>query len=120
MDEPVHSGRVLGGRYALGERLGAGGWGSVYAAVQTDLGRPVAIKVLHTSVALSADGLVRFEREAKAAAALGHPNIAQVSDFQALPGEPPFLVMEMLTGQTLGTTMRAAGKLPPSRVAWIA
>src|SRR3954470_9951945 len=108
MDEPIHTGKVLGGRYAIGARLGAGGWGSVYAAVQTDLGRPVAIKVLHTSVALSGDGLARFEREAKAAAALGHPNIAQVSDFQTNPGEPLFLVMELLTGATLGTTLKSA------------
>ena len=56
---------VLGGRYTLGEQLGKGGWGSVYAAMQTDLGRPVAIKVLHTSVALAPDGLARFEREAR-------------------------------------------------------
>jgi serine/threonine protein kinase len=62
VNEPVHSGKVLGGRYSLGAKLGAGGWGSVYAAVQTDLGRPAAIKVLHTSVALESDGLVRFER----------------------------------------------------------
>ena len=50
MEEAIHSGRVLGGRYKLGELLGVGGWGSVYAAVQTDLGRPVALKVLHASV----------------------------------------------------------------------
>ena len=122
MDEPVHSGKVLAGRYSLGARLGAGGWGAVYAAVQTDLGRPVAIKVLHTNVALAPDGLARFEREAKAAAALGHPNIAQVSDFQTNPGEPPFLVMELLTGGTLGAALKAAPgrKLAPARMAWIA
>ncbi len=122
MEEPVHSGKVLGGRYTLGARLGAGGWGSVYAAVQSDLGRHVAIKVLHTSVALSSDGLARFEREARAAAALGHPNIAQVSDFQANVGEPPFLVMELLTGGTLGAALKAAPgrKIAPSRMAWIA
>ena len=120
MEEALQSGRILGGRYRLGERLGQGGWGSVYAAMQIDLGRPVAIKVLHTSVALSADGLARFEREARAAAALGHPNIAQVTDFAANPGEPPFLVMELLTGATLGAAMRAQPRLPPARVAWIA
>ena len=116
----LQSGRVLGGRYRLGERLGQGGWGSVYAAVQVDLGRPVAIKVLHTSVALATDGLARFQQEARAAAALGHPNIAQVTDFAANPGEPPFLVMELLTGGTLGAAMRAQPRLPPARVAWIA
>jgi serine/threonine protein kinase len=120
VEEALQTGRILGGRYRLGERLGQGGWGSVYAAVQMDLGRPVAIKVLHTSVALSSDGLVRFEREAKAAAALGHPNIAQVSDFAANLGEPPFLVMELLTGATLGATMRQSTKLAPARMAWIA
>ena len=120
MEEAVQTGRILAGRYRLGERLGQGGWGSVYAAVQIDLGRPVAIKVLHQSVALSSDGLLRFEREAKAAAALGHPNIAQVSDFAANPGEPPFLVMELLTGATLGAAMRHAHKLAPARTAWIA
>ena len=120
VDDALQSGRILGGRYRLGERLGQGGWGSVYAAMQVDLGRPVAIKVLHTSVALSADGLARFEREARAAAALGHPNIAQVTDFAANPGEPPFLVMELLTGATLGAAMRAQSRLPPARIAWIA
>ena len=120
VEEALQSGRILGGRYRLGERLGQGGWGSVYAAMQVDLGRPVAIKVLHTSVALSADGLARFEREARAAAALGHPNIAQVTDFAANPGEPPFLVMELLTGGTLGAAMRAQPRLPPARVAWVA
>jgi hypothetical protein len=120
VEEAAQTGRILGGRYRLGERLGQGGWGSVYAAVQMDLGRPVAIKVLHQSVALSSDGLLRFEREAKAAAALGHPNIAQVSDFAANPGEPPFLVMELLTGATLGAAMRHSTKLAPARTAWIA
>ncbi len=120
MEEAVLTGRILAGRYRLGERLGQGGWGSVYAAVQMDLGRPVAIKVLHTSVALAPDGLARFEREAKAAAALGHPNIAQVSDFAANLGEPPFLVMELLTGATLGAAMRESSRLAPARMAWIA
>ena len=125
MDDAVLSGKVVGqsGRqYRLGERLGAGGWGSVYAGVQVELGRPVAIKILHKDVAHASDGLLRFEREARSAAALGHPNIAQVSDFQANPGEPPFLVMELLTGATLGTTLRGAPmqKLTVPRMAWIA
>jgi len=120
MGEPDLTGRVLGGRYTLRKRLGAGGWGAVYAAVQNDLGRPVAVKVLHVNVAITTDGLARFEREAKSAAALGHPNIAQVTDFQAALGEPPFLVMELLEGATLGEVLRREHKLPPARVAWIA
>jgi serine/threonine-protein kinase len=116
----VQSGQTLGGRYLVRERLGQGGWGSVFAALQTDLGRPVAVKVLHLDVAIERDGLARFEREARAAAALGHPNIAQVTDFQAAPGEPPFLVMELLSGETLGAAIAREGRLPAPRVAWIA
>jgi len=115
-----HSGMLLGGRYQVGERLGQGGWGSVYVGVQSDLGRKVAIKILHDSIALTTEGLGRFEREARSAAALGHPNIVQVTDLQAKPGEPAFLVMEMLLGMTLGQTLRRQTKLSGPRVARIA
>ncbi|MDF2694982.1 MAG: serine/threonine protein kinase [Labilithrix sp.] len=121
MRGPSYSGRVLGGRYAVGELLGEGGWGAVYAAVQTDLGRKVALKILHLDVAITAEAVSRFEREAKAAAALGHPNIVQVTDFYpGAPNEPPFLVMELLTGATLGTILKRQVVLPPSRVASVA
>ncbi len=116
----LQSGQVLGRRYVIRGRLGEGGWGAVYSATQMDLGRQVAVKVLHTDVALSSEGLARFEREARAAAALGHPNIAQVTDFQAQQGEPPFLVMELLTGQTLSAALASTPKMPVARVAWIA
>src|SRR5687767_10433488 len=101
-----YTGQTLAGRYAVGERLGEGAWGAVYAAVQTDLGRKVAIKILHTDVALAEEGITRFQREARAAAALGHPNIAQVTDFQSNPNEPPFLVMELLNGETLASVLQ--------------
>lgn len=115
-----HVGRVLGGKYELRRVLGEGGWGAVYDALQTDLGRRVAVKVLHTDLALSSEGIARFEREAKAAAALGHPNIVQVTDFQTNPGEPPFLVMEYLEGETLKSTLERTSRLPAQRVAFIA
>jgi serine/threonine-protein kinase len=120
MSGPSYTGKTLGGRYAVGELLGEGGWGAVYAAVQSDLGRNVALKILHVDVALASDAVSRFQREARAAAALGHPNIVQVTDFQANPGEPPFLVMERLTGATLGTLLRQQKTLPMRRVASIA
>src|SRR5438046_8355350 len=80
MAAPSLVGRMLGGRYLLGDLLGEGGWGAVYAATQTDLGRPVAIKVLRNEALGEPDLLARFEREAKAAASLGHPNIALVTE----------------------------------------
>ncbi len=114
------SGRVLGGKYRLRRVLGEGGWGAVYEAVQEDLGRRVAIKVLHTDLALSSEGIARFEREAKAAGALGHANIVQVTDFQANPGEPPFIVMDYLDGETLGALLAREGRLAPERAAFVA
>src|SRR5207237_1203555 len=64
--------------------------------------------------------LDRFKREAQAAAALGHPNIVQVVDFQWNRGEPPFLVMEHLVGTSLQTVLRNERRLEPERVATIA
>lgn len=88
--------------------------------VQEALGRALAIKVLHASRGqLRQDQFERFQREAKAAAALGHANIVQITDFQWVSGEPPFLVMERLVGQSLGEAIKRNGKLPAQRVAFI-
>ncbi|MDB4934611.1 MAG: Serine/threonine protein kinase PrkC, regulator of stationary phase, partial [Labilithrix sp.] len=121
MQQPSsYTGVTLGGRYVLGELLGKGGFGAVYKAVQSDLGRTVAVKILHADAVLTGDGLARFAREARAAAALGHPNIAQVSDFQMRPGEPPFIVLECLEGLTLGALLRKEKRLDAPRVCAIA
>ena len=116
------SGRTLGGgAYRIGRLLGQGAMGAVYEGVQEALGRAVAIKVLHASQGqLRQDQFERFQREAKAAAALGHANIVQITDFQWIAGEPPFLVMERLVGQSLGAAMARGGKLSPQRVSFIA
>ncbi|MEO6576182.1 MAG: protein kinase [Polyangiaceae bacterium] len=113
------SGTLLGGRYRVGAMLGKGGMGVVYQAVQEDLGRRVAVKVLNPDLAFHSDGLQRFRLEAQSAAALGHPNIVQVTDFQANAGEPAFLVMEFLEGRSLGQTIAAEGPLSEARVAFI-
>src|ERR1051325_2542515 len=94
----LSSGERLG-PYEILARIGAGGMGEVYRARDPRLGRDVAIKILLESIA-SRSGWERFEREARAASALNHPNICAVYDVGEANGRP-FLVMELLEGQTL-------------------
>jgi serine/threonine-protein kinase len=97
-------GARLAGRYRLERVLGRGGMGVVYEAVQEDLGRRVALKLISGTV--SPMGLARLRQEAEATARLGSPHIVQVTDFQSNPGEPPFLVMELLGGRSLRALLR--------------
>jgi serine/threonine-protein kinase len=118
MDLPT--GTLLGGRYRVEALLGSGGMGSIYSAVQEGLNRRVALKVLHQHLASESDLLERFKREARSIAALGHPNVVQVNDFQTNPGEPPFIVMELLQGESLSAAIAREGQLTGERVAFIA
>jgi len=88
------------GPYEIVSPLGAGGMGEVYRAKDSRLARDVAIKVLPPSVASDPDTLARFEREAKAVAALSHPNILSIFDFGTQDGVS-YAVMELLEGETL-------------------
>jgi len=88
------------GPYAIQATLGAGGMGEVYRARDTRLGRDVAIKVMPASFASDADRLRRFEQEARAVAALNHPNILAVHDIGTQDGIP-YIVTELLEGRTL-------------------
>jgi serine/threonine protein kinase/Tol biopolymer transport system component len=109
---PLASGATLG-PYEILSPLGAGGMGEVYRARDTRLGRIVAIKVLPESVAADAENLRRFAQEAKAVAALNHPNILSVHDI----GEQNrihYIVTELLDGQTLREKV-SSGPLPARR-----
>src|SRR6476620_5502725 len=86
------------GPYEIVAPLGSGGMGEVYRATDTRLGRVVAIKVLPGGAAVSELTLERFQREARAASALNHPNICTIHD---VGSDPPFLAMELLEGETL-------------------
>ena len=88
------------GHYQIKSLLGAGGMGEVYRALDTRLDREVAVKVLTRKLALHPEALKRFEREAKAVAALSHPNILAIHDFGA-EGETSYAVTELLKGETL-------------------
>src|SRR6202166_5132729 len=98
------------GPYEILSPLGAGGMGEVYRARDKKLDRDVAIKVLPESVAANPDMLARFEREAKAVAALSHPNILSIFDFGTDHGVS-YAVMELLQGQTLRDRLDA-GPIP--------
>jgi len=119
MTDELAAGALLGGRYRVVRRIGAGGMGAVYEAVQEGLGRRVAVKVVHPHLVVEAELIERFRREAQAAAALGHANIVQITDFSA-EGDTAFLVMEYLAGESLGDVLRRTTQLPPERVAFIA
>jgi TolB-like protein/Flp pilus assembly protein TadD len=88
------------GPYEILAPLGAGGMGEVYRARDKKLDRDVAVKVLPQSLSADADALARFEREAKAVAALSHPNILAIHDFGTHEGTA-YAVMELLEGETL-------------------
>ena len=92
------------GPFEIVASLGAGGMGEVYRAVDTRLGRNVAIKVLPEHLAARAAARERFEREAKAISALGHPNICTLYDI-GTDGDRAYLVMELLEGETLATRL---------------
>src|SRR5262245_22724522 len=96
---PLAPGARLG-PYEILSALGAGGMGEVYRARDSRLRRDVAIKVLASARSADPDRLVRFEQEARAAAALSHPNILAVHDI-GTDGDAPFIVSELLEGQTL-------------------
>src|SRR5262250_1966436 len=96
---PLRAGARLG-PYEILATLGSGGMGEVYRARDSKLDRDVAVKVLPDSVANDPDSLARFEREAKAVAALSHPNILAIHDFGRQNGTV-YAVTELLEGETL-------------------
>jgi eukaryotic-like serine/threonine-protein kinase len=116
---PGMIGRIIAGKYRVDELLGEGSMGAVYGANQLALGKSVALKVMRTELAQSAEFAERFQREAQAASRLSHPNSIQVTDFGAEPDGLLYLVMERAQGVTLDALLSSTGALPESRIAAI-
>ena len=102
---------LINGRYRLESRLGRGGMGTVYVAMDTALERPVAVKVIRDDVTSPLDLDSRFRREARAAASFAHPHVVRVYDFGMERSGRPFLVMELLEGGTLRERLASGGPM---------
>jgi serine/threonine-protein kinase len=103
--------RILAGRYELTRKIGSGGMGTVWSARDTTLGREVAVKVLHEGLAQDTAFGERFRLEARNAARLAHPNVAAVYDTGDDEGVP-FIVMELVDGESLHARIQREGPLP--------
>jgi len=112
-------GALLEGRYRLLRLVGRGGMGLVYQAEDTQLGRVVALKLLHPQKAGDATMLARFRQEARASASIGHPGIVDVLDLGQTRQGAPYFVMEFLVGETLGQRLERERRLPIAETVWI-
>ena len=108
------SGTLFAGRYRVTRKLGGGGMADVYLAEDQELGRRVAIKVLHARYANDDQFVERFRREATHAAGLSHPNIVSIFDRGETNGSY-FIVMECVEGKTLKELVRSRGPAPIPR-----
>ncbi len=120
LSPPSHP-EMLGrlGRYEIERVIGAGGMGVVFRGFDSDLNRPVAIKVLAPHLAGSGAARTRFAREARAAAAIVHEHVVAIHNVES-NGEPPFLVMQYVAGQSLQTRLDREGPLGVCEVLRIA
>jgi eukaryotic-like serine/threonine-protein kinase len=108
-------GTVVGGRYYVRRLCGEGGMGRVYEAEHIDIGRRVALKILHPAYSQTPDLVERLRREARAASKISHPNVVDVTDSGTTPDGAFFFVMEYLEGIELGELIYRQGKLDIAR-----
>jgi serine/threonine-protein kinase len=104
--------RVVAGRYVLGEALGRGGMAAVYLAEDRQTGQTVAVKILHGHLGADAHVRTRFDTEVRAARRIDHPNVVRALD-DGVDGELPFLVMELVRGESLADYLEREGRMAP-------
>jgi serine/threonine-protein kinase len=112
LGDAVEPGNTLGGRYQLVERVGAGGAGEVWRALDEMLDRTVAVKVLRPDLAQDSGTVRRFAAEARIMARLNHPGIAAVFDFGKDPDGTAYLVMRFVQGEALRAMVERSGSIP--------
>ncbi|MEX2271283.1 MAG: serine/threonine-protein kinase [Vicinamibacterales bacterium] len=120
--EPVESredkliGTILDGKYRLDSFLSRGGMGAVFRGTHVMLGRPVAVKMINPDLVTSSEIVRRFQREARAATQLQHPNIVDVYDLGQTPDGTLYIVMELVSGASLKDAIRTSGSVEPARI----
>ena len=105
---------VLDGKYALLRELGSGGTGTVYEAENLIVGKRIAIKLMNASAFAEPDSQARFVAEARAAARISHANVVDIHDLGVSREGVPYLVMELLRGETLESVIDTRGPLAPA------
>jgi eukaryotic-like serine/threonine-protein kinase len=112
---PTQAGQVLDGKYRLDALLAEGGMGAVYRATHVMLGKTVAIKLIRSAIVASPEIVRRFQREARAATALNHPNIVTVYDLGQTPDGTLYIAMEFIDGPSLKAVIQSGRAIPPAR-----
>ncbi len=116
----IATGIILGGKYAIGHKIGEGGMGTVWEATHIEIGRKVAIKTLHKIERNYKPALDRFRLEAQMAGSIGHDNICEVTDIGTSEDGSPFLVMPLLQGCPLSNILMGHRPSDPARISNIA
>ena len=111
-----HLGTVLDGKYRLDSYLSKGGMGSVYKATHVMLDKAVAVKLINAEIVSSPDIVRRFQREARAATTLNHPNIAGVYDLGQTGDGTLYIAMEFIDGPSLKSVLSKEGPMAPARI----
>ena len=106
---------ILNGQFQILQKIGSGGMGAVYKALQPEMNRMVGVKILHPKLASRKDLVSRFRREARAMSQLSHPNTTKVFMYGELDDGSLYIIMEYLEGKNLNQTVRADGAFPMER-----
>ncbi len=114
-EDPFIGRDILNGQFQILQKIGSGGMGAVYKALQPDMNRMVGVKILHPKLANRKDLVSRFRREARAMSQLTHPNTVKVFLYGELDDGSLYIIMEFLEGKNLNQTVRAEGPFPLER-----